>query len=241
MPGYRPIEERFWEKVQKSEDPDGCWLWTAFVGPDGYAYIGYKRKSVKAHRVSWELHYGQIPKGEGYHGTCVCHRCDVRHCVRPDHLFLGTQEENINDMKLKGRAKTGYGYGICAGTDNANAKLTEDQVREIRALRGVRKQVDVAADYGVSQLVITNIQLGKSWKHVLDENGNEWEPYENSSRIYGTRTVRYKGQDLTLRELSEAVGVSAQTLKDRIFKCKWDIERAVTTPVKTKLTPVADL
>lgn len=99
-----PAEPRFWAKVQKS---DGCWLWTGSVRR-GYGQFGVSAtRHTTAHRFSWELHNGPVPKGEGYHGTCVLHHCDTPRCVRPDRLFLGTIADNTHDMIAKGRGKMG--------------------------------------------------------------------------------------------------------------------------------------
>lgn len=94
---YRPLDERFWEKVDKTGD---CWLWTSPPRSGGYGGIGepITGRMLAAHRVSWELHYGPIPDG-----LCVLHQCDVRLCVRPDHLFLGTKQDNTQDMIAKSR------------------------------------------------------------------------------------------------------------------------------------------
>lgn len=98
MSAFKPLPERFWKKVNKS---DGCWEWTASVHHNGYGRIGQgDAKSTLAHRCSYEMHYGSIPDG-----LYVCHRCDNRRCVRPDHLFLATQSENMLDAGRKGRLK----------------------------------------------------------------------------------------------------------------------------------------
>lgn len=98
QPIRRPLEERFWEKVDKSGD---CWVWTRSTNGSGYGQITMPRAGAPmlAHRVSWLLHYGPIPAG-----LFVCHRCDNPPCIRPEHLFLGTNRDNSRDMGAKGRA-----------------------------------------------------------------------------------------------------------------------------------------
>jgi hypothetical protein len=90
-----PVHVRFWRNVQKTPT---CWLWTGAYQKPGYGKIGDGSHSKYAHRVSWELQAGAIP-----HGLQVLHRCDNPQCVRPDHLFLGTQADNVADMYAKGR------------------------------------------------------------------------------------------------------------------------------------------
>lgn len=89
--------ERFWSKTTP-EPNSGCWLWTASLGSTGYGQISIDGRHRKAHRVSWELHNGEIPDG-----MCVLHRCDVPSCVNPEHLWLGDQPANLKDMWAKGR------------------------------------------------------------------------------------------------------------------------------------------
>lgn len=92
----RTLEERFWEKVDKTGD---CWEWTGFKNRQGYGQFQVSTKNGQpAHRVSFELANGKIP--DGMH---VCHKCDNPPCVRPDHLFLGTPSDNMKDMVKKGR------------------------------------------------------------------------------------------------------------------------------------------
>jgi hypothetical protein len=81
----------------------GCWEWQKSINSSGYGLIRVNNKLWKTHRLSYTLYKGEIPKGEGYHGTCVLHKCDNRKCLNPDHLFLGTNEDNMKDAKLKGR------------------------------------------------------------------------------------------------------------------------------------------
>lgn len=91
----QPVEERFWKHVNKTES---CWLWTASTGKKGYGKINVNGVTKSAHRVSYEMSHGAIPRGLG-----VLHKCDTPLCVRPDHLFIGTNQDNVNDMMSKGR------------------------------------------------------------------------------------------------------------------------------------------
>lgn len=100
----RPLEERFWKKVKKSNISD-CWIWSGFKNPHGYGGIEIKGGMALAHRVAWELTYGKVPE-ELY----VLHHCDNPTCVNPSHLFLGTQADNIRDMCLKGRSRHSTKY-----------------------------------------------------------------------------------------------------------------------------------
>jgi hypothetical protein len=171
MPNPRPIAERFAEKYE-IVPWSGCWLWTgSTMANGGYGKITYHQgdqKQMGAHRVSWLLHKGPIPEG-----LWVLHRCDVPACVNPEHLFLGTAKENIEDCIRKGRNKTRpktgrkprvyirKGRPIQIGEDNHNVRLSWDIVRDIRTHRLTK--AEFARVYGVSFKAVWNIWNFKAW------------------------------------------------------------------------------
>lgn len=137
----------------------GCWLWAGCIGAGGYGTASIGGKNRKAHRASWECHRGPIPPG-----LMVCHKCDTPACVNPDHLFLGTQSDNMADMAAKGRGK-------CVpqlGSANPRSVLDEDAVWAIRHMLRLEmfSQAEVARSYGVSPMTISRIATGQSWPHV---------------------------------------------------------------------------
>src|SRR3990167_1210519 len=132
--GRRPPKERFWKKVQKGDSPEKCWEWKSCKNPEGYGQFTIDGKKVYAHRYSWELHNGTIPDG-----LWVLHHCDNPACVNPDHLFVGTQTDNMQDMISKGRSE----YLGISGENNHQAHLTTDIVKIIRkryAFGGITQQ-----------------------------------------------------------------------------------------------------
>lgn len=159
------LRERFLNMAVRPDDPASCWDWAGSKDHHGYGRIHSDRKGYprKAHRVSWELFVGPIPDG-----IDVCHRCDNPSCANPSHLFLGTHAENMADMGAKGRAN-GFKTGIPnnGGADNPSAKLTPDDVREIRRIvsAGAKQRV-VAAQFGVWQQTISAIVNRKLWGDV---------------------------------------------------------------------------
>jgi hypothetical protein len=151
------MPERFWSKVHKG---DGCWEWIASTqGGYGQIKIRGRRSMERAHRISWVMHNGPIPPG-----LWVLHKCDNRLCVRPDHLFLGTQKENMADCAAKKRIRGGAPVGEL----HFKARLTEAIVLDIRArwAAGGVEQKALAAEYGVHPATISNICRGRLWRHV---------------------------------------------------------------------------
>lgn len=153
------LEKRFWAKVQPV--PSGCWEWTASLYKNGYGKLGAEapsKSTVYAHRVAWEVNHGPIPAG-----MLVCHKCDNRICVRPDHLFLGTAKDNSQDCLAKGRQVPGR----LPGEKHHQAILKEVQVLEIkhRTSQGERG-VDLAKEFGVTPETIYSIHAGRSWAYL---------------------------------------------------------------------------
>lgn len=151
----RPMADRFWEKVQRTKS---CWLWMGSVNRAGYGQINDGRRPQLAHRVAWELTFGPIPDG-----LCALHDCpdgDNPRCVNPEHLFIGTQLDNIADAIRKTRNTKGSQF--------PQAKLTDDSVREMRkryAAGGITQQ-RLADEYGVTNGIICEILSRKRWAHV---------------------------------------------------------------------------
>lgn len=165
-----PLEHRFWRHVDK-RGPDECWQWTAGASNRGYGgmsrRIGPGRWSRQlAHRLSWEFHFAS-PPGE----KLVCHRCDNRLCVNPAHLFLGTNADNMADAKHKGRIRSGEHHGL--------AKLTAEQVREIRRARSEStvSQRELGLRFGVSESQVSRIVRRTDWKFTNNDTAETAEQH----------------------------------------------------------------
>ena len=173
-------DDRFTRKITKTST---CWLWTgARVSERTYGIVHRSGKNRLAHRWAWELAYGPIPDGQ-----CVCHRCDNPPCVRPAHLFLGTKAENTYDRHAKQRDAVGERNGsrthpellprgrdhwrhrkphlAATGQRHGMAKLTDGDVLAIRARSSEQRKL-VAAEYGVSRSLISQIVLRQIWRHL---------------------------------------------------------------------------
>lgn len=181
------VKREFWSKVNKT---DTCWEWMRALDKRGYGQIvaklpEKKQASFRAHRVAWELTNGKIPEG-----LWVLHKCDNPKCCNPDHLFLGTHQDNMDDAVSKQRMAHGENHGlkrhperiargeksgarlhpetVQRGMDCGASKLTDDQVREIRASYVPRKTTGYLADkFGVHGETIRRVVARKIWKHVI--------------------------------------------------------------------------
>jgi len=179
-------KERFWKRVEK-RGPDECWLWRGLLTRGGYGSIRIGRKMVTTHRVSYFISFGQITNG-----LHALHKCDVRNCVNPAHIFLGTNLENMIDREAKGRNKPqrgdkngarlyperlmrGDGHWartnpekVKRGIHQYAAKLSDEKVREARARHaaGGVTFTDLGKEYGVSNVAITNAIRGKTWASI---------------------------------------------------------------------------
>lgn len=162
---------RFWGKVD-ARGSDDCWEWNAAKTEKGYGRMTCGRHChLKAHRVSWAIHYKKSP---GI--MLVCHRCDNPGCVNPNHLFLGTSKDNTMDMLTKRRnSKPPVKYGEC----HHNTKILTADVLKI--LRDGRPSMDIAIEYGVSYITIRRIKTGKTWLKV-DPFARGIESQENKPR-----------------------------------------------------------
>lgn len=149
-----PLAKRF---VRYLSVGDQCWEWTGARNPDGYGIISVGVIDLRAHRVAWELFFGPIQDG-----LFVCHQCDNPPCVNPNHLFLGTNRENLQDAIRKGR--------INRKGDRANRrKLRSEDIVAIRLmLKSGISGADLARNFGVSRCAISDIKYRRSWSSVPD-------------------------------------------------------------------------
>ena len=148
---------RFWNKINKTNKHE-CWEWLGSKDSCGYGRFGFRYTLLSSHRVAWELTNGKII--DTLH---ILHRCDNPACCNPDHLFIGTHQDNMNDRDMKGRA----GGGSLIGEANPRSKFTEGQIISMRNLyKSGLKQKIIAVKFHTSQPVISAIVNDKYWKHI---------------------------------------------------------------------------
>jgi len=157
------VADLFWAKVDKNgpvpahrAELGNCWEWAASTLKGGYGYFKYAGKTAAAHRFSWQLRNGQLPAG-----AHVLHHCDNPRCVRPEHLFVGNNTDNVADKVSKGRTNPPR------GDNHYRAKLSTADVVQIRSslAAGVPRR-DLAARYGVSRSIVDRIATRETWASV---------------------------------------------------------------------------
>ena len=146
-----PLRERFFKYVQKTPT---CWLWTGSKDRKGYGRLTINDKPHLASRISWTLHYGDIPIGKH-----ILHHCDNPQCVNPEHLFMGTPKDNVADMWAKGRGNPGHVYGEKHWASKITMKIA-DEIRNSEL-----SQNKLAKIYGISSSSVWAIKSGKTWRH----------------------------------------------------------------------------
>lgn len=200
---HGPLVDRLMDKVL-GEPNSGCWLWMGYILPDGYGRIwGGKDigRNLGTHQAAYTVFVGPIPPG-----MFVCHKCDTPACIRPDHLFLGTCQDNANDMVSKKRHK--FGSRI------ARTNLTEQQVSDI--LSDLRSYPEIAKDYGVTEDVICRIQIGRSWKHVDGtriRRGQVRGTRAHAAKLTESDIPLIRSDTRPLLQIAKAYGVSWTAIK----------------------------
>lgn len=170
----RSVTNRFFSFVNKNgptpdHKPDlgACWIWGGALKPAGYGVFSFRGLSLFAHRVSWMMANGEIPSG-----LFIIHKCDLPCCVRPDHLMAGTQSDNISDAFRKGRMR-GH-LKAMKGSKNGMAKIDESDIPKILSMLGAgMTQVEIAKQFGISNVSVRLIGIGATWKHVPRYNPHQ--------------------------------------------------------------------
>lgn len=153
-PFYASLKDSFESKFIKGAENE-CWLWKASITKWGYGQLNWKRKVYRAHRLSYEFYKGEIAEG-----LFVCHRCDNRLCINPNHLFLGTADDNAKDMVSKNRS--------AKGEHHSHAKLKGKDVIDIRKmLKSGLSNGEIAIKFNVKPGTIKDIKNGRNWSHVV--------------------------------------------------------------------------
>lgn len=159
----KSLGERLWARVDKSpgQGPDGdCWEWRGYVHPTGYGQLAENSagRNINSNRAAY-----MVSKGPIADGLWVLHTCDNRLCCNPDHLWLGTPKQNTHDMMAKGRRRKAF--EVVRGEDVGLAKMTEDDVRALRAEPPMTFK-ELGAKYGISPASAHSIKLRKTWAHI---------------------------------------------------------------------------
>jgi hypothetical protein len=195
-------EQEFWASMERK--PDGCWIWQRAISSSGYGMVSYCGVTNSAHRLAWVLARGPIPVGHGYHGTVVAHKCDVRACCNPDHLFLTDNRGNQIDALSKGRGTA--------------ARLTERQVLEIVSwMKSGVSARELSVRYGVTVAAIRSIAKRRTWSHVTENAGDlRFAPREiDTTKLRKANYARIRAlldSGKTLRQIARECGTTHTTV-----------------------------
>lgn len=182
-----PFEHRFWDRVRRVHDASSCWEWTGHRLPKGYGQLKAPGGQTRAHRISYEMANGPIGSSDLF----VCHRCDNPPCVRPSHLFLGSNEDNIQDAMQKGRL-----IGKRPSERHPSRKLTPDQVLYIREQLNSPKPgtgAALAREFGVHPSTISSIGKWEIWRGLIDLERGAGSAMEPTSYSAAPRGVTISG------------------------------------------------
>ena len=210
----RPLQDRLLERIRV--DAAGCFLWQGSL-VNGYGNIWYNGRSDRAHRLSYETFRGPVPPG-----LCVCHDCDVRACINPAHLFLGTKLDNAWDAVAKGRFRHSEAH--------RSAKLTAEQVVAIVARYNAGEgAADLSAEYGISRKSLMAILHGRHWQRVFKpaavvrNTGSPGEKHPSArlseSDVIAIRAQRAAGR--THQSIADEYGVSVRTIGSACSRTTW--------------------
>lgn len=214
-----PID-RFLKHVEKT---DTCWLWTGHRNSDGYGVVRAGEHSMSgAHRISYILFVGDIPKG-----LCVCHHCDNPPCVNPEHLFIGTRKDNTQDAMKKGRWRP-TDYGFQKGINNIKNILNEVQIKEIVSQRAKGATYRSLSElFNVSESCIRDITRGKIWKDLklkpinfgVPKGETHYRTKLTADMVRQIRILSASGQ--TGREIAEKFPVKEKAISCIVTRKTW--------------------
>ena len=211
--------DHFWDYVDKMPGygPSGdCWIWKGMIQlgkRGGYGHLVVNGKIKKSHRISWELQHGRIPDG-----LQVLHRCDIRACVNPNHLFLGTNKDNVDDKIAKGRHLRGEEASRYSnpkrGEEQANAKFSDEKVLEMRKLYQSGLSIkEIATMIGERQNVVNMIVHGRRWAHLP----GSIPPRKRAARNFSDKIFKLKNSGMSQREISKLLKFSEAAIS-RVIK-----------------------
>lgn len=206
--------DRFWSKVKRTESIDDCWVWLTGKDKDGYGRFWLDGNTMRANRASWFLHNGDISEDADGNKLFVCHKCDNPSCVNPNHLFLGTSRDNINDMLAKGRT--------LKGEVSNGAVLKQSEVEQILSLYslGNTSSRKLAKQFNVSKKTILSILNGKTWNHLHQggvDNLSDVLSIKRENRAVSSENVLkvydlYFTGNISARKIAGMFGVAKRTI-----------------------------